>query len=434
MKKALFLLAILFLLKVPAFSQAIDSSNEHKLADSTVADPRRTDALNIFLDCDRCDRTYIKEVIPFVNYVNNKDDADLFIMVTQRATGGGGTEHLVSFSGQRNFKGINDTLTFFNPPNTSADFTRQGQANILAMGLMRYVARTPLSQNISINYREPVGSERRSLSQVVEDDPWNSWVFRLSSRGSMSKDQNYENISSENTFSSDRVTPQWKSEFDFSYEFRQRNIITDGVVSKYPRTDWSFRTLQVKSISNHLSVGASLSSSGSSYGNIKYSLNLHPAIEYNIYPYSESFKRQIRIQYTLQMNYANYMDTTKYFKMEETIYRHQLAVAVGFNQPWGSSNFSIRGGHFLNDLEFWNFNMFGDISWRVYKGLSVSFNARASIIRDERAVLKGDASLEDVLLQLRKLNSTYSYSFGFGLSYSFGSIYNNMVNPRFSSR
>jgi long-subunit fatty acid transport protein len=109
-------------------------------------------------------------------------------------------------------------------------------------------------------------------------------------------------------------------------------------------------------------------------------------------------------------------------------------VAVGFNQPWGSSNFSIRGGHFLNDLEFWNFNMFGDISWRVYKGLSVSFNARASIIRDERAVLKGDASLEDVLLQLRKLNSTYSYSFGFGLSYSFGSIYNNVVNPRFSSR
>ncbi|MBE0673245.1 MAG: hypothetical protein IH591_01160, partial [Bacteroidales bacterium] len=244
--------------------------------------------------------------------------------------------------------------------------------------------------------------------------------------------QTYENISFENNFTSDRVTPDWKSEFDFQYEFNQKNITNEGVTNKYPRTNWSARTLQVKSLGPHLSLGASVSSSGSTFGNVKYSFNVHPAIEYNIYPYSESFKRQIRIQYTLQMNYANYMDTTKYFKLEETIYRHQLAVALGFNQQWGSSSFSIRGGHFLNDPKFWSFNLYGNINWRVYKGLSISFNARSAIIRDDRAVLKGDASLEDVLLQLRKLNSNYSYMFGFGLSYSFGSIYNNVVNPRFS--
>lgn len=78
--------------------------------------------------------------------------------------------------------------------------------------------------------------------------------------------------------------------------------------------------------------------------------------------------------------------------------------------------------------------MNGDVEWRVYRGLSLSFNARAAIIRDDRAVLKGDASVEEVLLQLRKLSSTYSFQAGFGISYSFGSIYNNVVNPRFSSR
>jgi hypothetical protein len=386
-KIALIIFALL--LRIPVSSgQESTTFIEKGVADSISA-PTLADALNVFIDCMMCDRTYIKEVIPFVNYVNNRADADVHVIMTRRSTGGGGQEHMASFSGLRSYSGLNDTLIFFDPPNTSNDFTRKGQANIVSLGLMRYVARTPLSQNIIINYQEPEGNGKK-LGKVVEEDPWNSWVFRLSLRGSFSKDQNYENLNSENSFSADRVTPEWKSEFDSQYEYTQRSITTEGVTSYYPRTNWSLRTLQVKSISPHLSIGANISSSGSTFGNVRYSLNVHPAVEYNVYPYAESFKRQIRFQYTIQMNYANYMDTTKYFKLQETIYRHQLGLAVGFNQQWGSSNFSLTGGHFLNDASFWSFNLRGDVNWRVYKGLSVSFNARAAIIRDDRAVLKGE--------------------------------------------
>lgn len=431
-KKYLLPVFMIFILTgIAAGQEAINANG--KAGTDTIAEPRRSDALNIFLDCERCDRNYIREMVTYVNYVNNRDEADVFVMLTNRSTGGGGTETIVSFTGLRNYKGVNDTVTYFNPPNTSSDLSRQGQANTIAMGLMRYVARTPLRQNIRINF-EDAGGKSKKLSQVVENDPWDSWVFRMSSRGSFSKDQTYANVSSENSFSADRVTPDWKSEFDSQYEFRQQSITRNGVTKHYPRKNWSLRTLQVKSISDHFSAGANISASGSTFGNIKYALNFHPALEYNIYPYSESYKRQIRIQYTMQVNYNNYMDTTLYYKLEEVIYRHQLAVSVGLNQPWGSGDFSIRGGHFLNDASFWNFNMFGSISWRVYKGLSVSFNARASIIRDDRAILKEEASDEEILLELRKLNSAYSYNVGFGLSYSFGSIYNNVVNPRFSSR
>jgi hypothetical protein len=400
-------------------------------AASSIATTRRSDAINVFLDCMMCDRTYIKEVIPFVNYVNNRENADVHIIMTRRGTGGGGTENLISFSGLRLYKGLSDTLTFFDPPNTSNDFTRKGLANTISMGLMRYVARTPQAQNIAINYLLPAGSIE---VQAIQDDPWDSWVFRLSSRGSMNEDQNYANVNIENNFSADRVTQDWKSEFDSQYEYSSKSITNEGVTTKYPRTSWNVRTLQVKSLGPHFSAGFNVSAAGSTFGNIKYSVNVHPAIEYNIYPYSESFKRQVRVQYTVQMNYANYMDSTMYFKLKETIYRHQLALAVGFNQQWGSSNFSIRGGHFLNDASFWSFAMNGDINWRVIKGLSVGLNAKASVTRDDRAVLKDTASIEDVLLQLRKLNSKYSYQFGINISYSFGSIYNNVVNPRFSSR
>jgi len=44
--------------------------------------------------------------------------------------------------------------------------------------------------------------------------------------------------------------------------------------------------------------------------------------------------------------------------------------------------------------------------------------------------LKG-ASLEEILLRRRELETSYYYYFSIGLSYTFGSIYNNVVNPRF---
>jgi hypothetical protein len=42
-----------------------------------------------------------------------------------------------------------------------------------------------------------------------------------------------------------------------------------------------------------------------------------------------------------------------------------------------------------------------------------------------------DASLEDVLLQRRRLATSYRGSGSVGLSYSFGSMFTNVVNPRF---
>jgi len=54
--------------------------------------------------------------------------------------------------------------------------------------------------------------------------------------------------------------------------------------------------------------------------------------------------------------------------------------------------------------------------------------------RNRRLGLCGcDASTEDVLLKLRQLSSGYSYFVGFGVSYSFGSIFNTVVNPRFNN-
>jgi hypothetical protein len=55
------------------------------------------------------------------------------------------------------------------------------------------------------------------------------------------------------------------------------------------------------------------------------------------------------------------------------------------------------------------------------------------MIHDQLGLPKGGASTEEILLQTKRLSTQYTYYSSFGLSYTFGSIYNNVVNPRFGN-
>jgi hypothetical protein len=67
----------------------------------------------------------------------------------------------------------------------------------------------------------------------------------------------------------------------------------------------------------------------------------------------------------------------------------------------------------------------------VAQGLAVNFGVNFQRIHDQLSLPRGDASLEDVLLQRRRLATSYRTWGEVGLSYTFGSIYSNVVNPRF---
>jgi hypothetical protein len=68
---------------------------------------------------------------------------------------------------------------------------------------------------------------------------------------------------------------------------------------------------------------------------------------------------------------------------------------------------------------------------RLFKGFSVNLFGEFSRTRDQVYLPRGEASTEEILLRQRQLLTGYQYSFEFGFSYTFGSIFNNIVNPRF---
>jgi len=70
---------------------------------------------------------------------------------------------------------------------------------------------------------------------------------------------------------------------------------------------------------------------------------------------------------------------------------------------------------------------------KVAKGLSVYMGAGYSFIYNQISLRKGEASVEDVLLHQQELSTTFLYHSNFGVTYTFGSIYSNVVNPRLNS-
>jgi len=72
------------------------------------------------------------------------------------------------------------------------------------------------------------------------------------------------------------------------------------------------------------------------------------------------------------------------------------------------------------------------ISFRIFKGFSVELYGGYSFIHNQLNIAKNDATLEEILLQQRSFATSFSYWSSFGISYTFGSIYNNIVNPRLS--
>jgi hypothetical protein len=108
-----------------------------------------------------------------------------------------------------------------------------------------------------------------------------------------------------------------------------------------------------------------------------------------------------------------------------------MTASVGLKQPWGSVTTSLEAAAYVDDLSKRHAVLFNALNVRLFKGLSVNAFLSVSLLRDQLYLAKGELSDEDILVRRRQLASSYSYFAGVGLSYSFGSIFNNVVNPRF---
>ncbi|MDG2040209.1 MAG: hypothetical protein P8J30_06970, partial [Ilumatobacter sp.] len=160
-------------------------------------------------------------------------------------------------------------------------------------------------------------------------------------------------------------------------------------------------------------------------------LQVQPGIEFNVFPYSESSRRSLTVSYEAGIESFDYEEVTIFDRLQQTVSSQEIQATLDVRQPWGDSRIRARYNSLLNDLDTYSTSVFGNLSFRVVRGLSLNVSASTSLVRDQIYLPKEDLSDEEILLQRRQLATDSRYRVSFGFSYTFGSIFNNIVNPRF---
>jgi hypothetical protein len=158
-----------------------------------------------------------------------------------------------------------------------------------------------------------------------------------------------------------------------------------------------------------------------------------PAVEYNIYPYDESTRRQFTFTYSLGLRQFNYHELTIYGKTEETALSHAFAANWDMQEPWGNLDLQFDASQYIPDGYKYRLSIEGDAEVRLFKGFSLNVYGGTSRIRNQIYLPAEGATDEEVLLRLRQIATGYDYGFSVGFSYTFGSVFNNAVNARLSA-
>ncbi len=391
--------------------------------------------IRLFLDCSyRCDDEFMRTEIPIVDFVRERQEADIHLLVTTEATASGGDVFTLAFLGRRRFEGVSDTLAVTVSGTDSNDEIRRAVTKAVQLGLGPYLVRADLTGDVAINFGPPRGEDHAS----VEADPWDYWVFSVSANARMNGEASSRFLDTHGNLSANRTTEDLKIRASASGSIsEQRFDVGDGWYrSTSRRGDFSF--LGVKSVGPQWSAGVKASAGTSTYSNTDASLSVGPAVEYDVYPYSESTRRELRIQYGVQLDSYWYDEETIFNLTDERLLKHYLSVSLDMKQPWGSVTVSTSARHLLTNFErglvdAYNLSVFAGGDVRIVRGLSFNAFGNYSLIRDQLSLPLSEATEEEVLLRTRRLQTGYDYFVSFGFSYRFGSIFNNVVNPRFGS-
>lgn len=419
---------VLVVMMLPQKGRAFDNqaltttTNQAAPEDSVQVDPDQ--AVSVYLDCNRCDFSYVREEIKFVNYVRDRFQAQVHIFVTDQSTGSGGRKYTLSFIGQGEHGGREHTLIFTSQDNDTFDEIRKGLVEIIKVGLVPYVIETSVASKIAVSY-----NEENSTSQVI-NDPWNNWVFEVYAGGYAEKESQRERLDIRYGFYATRVTEWWRIQARpyFNYNTRMFDSGDNKVKTIMHRN--GFDGYVIRGLSDHWSIGLFGNLISTTFDNLDLRVRLSPAVEYSFLPYSMATRKEITLKYRFNAGYYNYIEETIFGKQKENLFRQSVEGNVRIRQPWGSIFASVEGSHYLHDLSKNRLELYSNLSFRLVRGLSLNLSGNLEIIHDQLFLPRGDASLEELLLQQRQLSTTFEVSGRIGFSYKFGSIYNNVVNTR----
>jgi len=417
-KKYLLMLVILFSTFVSVSQNNCDGDNSNNTK------------LSVFLDLSYwADEDYIRQQIPVVKYVRDKELADVQIIMTRHAAGQAGMNYIISLLGHGECEGMKNELRYWSASEETEHETRQGYTKMIRIGLASYVANKQNDPDV-LTLQFTADTISTEATQEDDRDPWRRWIFEIYGGGYYDAEKTRNSLHIRYGFYADKVTKDWKIRARPYFNYNERNYeIEDTTVTTVTHRD-GFNGYAIKSLTGHWSAGVFARVLSSTYHNMNFQLEVSPAIEYSFYPYSEATRRSISIAWKLDHSYNDYLEETILGETKEFLWGQSLVLSADYRQTWGSISAGVTGSHHFHDFNSNSLELFSELDIRVFKGFSLTFNADFEFINDLVAIPAGEMSTEEILLEQRRRSTNYQFDGHIGFTYTFGSERSGDYNPR----
>jgi hypothetical protein len=126
--------------------------------------------IRVFLDCESCFLDFLRTEVAFVDYVRDRVEADVHVLITDIRTASGGREYTVAFMGMGRFADVQRTLTTATAPSDAEDVVRRQLATTLRIGLLDFATRGGVPPELGVQAAAaPVGEQLRVRAVARHD-------------------------------------------------------------------------------------------------------------------------------------------------------------------------------------------------------------------------------------------------------------------------
>jgi len=381
----------------------------------------QSEKIKAYIDC-RCDENYLKQQTSFLEYVRDQDLADIEIFVRDVWNPAGSRAFEIKIDGNNEYKELSSTTLAVGFSNDTSSSLREKLLNKLKLALVPFLDKADYSLRVDV--------DSNFDKSIIDDEKWKNWVFELSGSYDSDREESRKTDRYDIEFEIDKLTPDWRIGIELERSESNRRYYSDDNVYSSNRKTTRIRGRVVRSISDHFSTGVFFGASQNTYENLDFSSYLSPAIEYSYFPYEDVLSKEITLAYRVGFGKRNYIEKTIYGFEKQNLTSQTLSMNIRFRQKWGNISTAINATQYLNDGSKKRFSLRSDLDFRIFEGLALRLSGNISLIRDQYNLAAGSTSIEELLLQQRQIATDYETRFSIGLSYTFGSIYNSIINTR----
>lgn len=392
------------------------------------------DVPRLFLSCPTdCFEDYLKQELSYFSFVRDRYLADANLIVSRQQAGNGGERFTVRALWSKDaiermripVRPLEEA--FLVPPAATIDEARAALAQATLRVLYRSLAESHQRYvfNMSVPPRSAV-----NLSELF--DPWNYFVLVPELSVSGEGGSGYYFVEGTGALTIRRTTEPWRLRVRGSYTRNWNGFqLEDGSRVSADIPSWQFRALSAHAIGRRWALGGLLTLIGSDYENFRGHLRAAPAIEFNIFPYSENASQQLRFVYQAGVWWASYLEGNRQGLMEEVRPYHALSFVSDVNQAWGSIQWVLQGNQFVDAPSLFRLSTGTNLSLRLTSGLAFVLEAEFAWVEDLVNLRGRPVTDQELLLWTVQQPTSFTFVGKAGLAYTFGSHHNSIVNPRF---